>query len=800
MQVDKAAAPLILVVDDESVNRLILESNLKKHELRTISASSGQECLELAQREKPDLILLDIIMPEMDGFETCQALKNKEESRNIPVIFLSALTDSEIKTKGFEAGGVDYVSKPFDARELLARVHTHLTLRNQEKQLRLYSENLEDMVNERTNKLKLAEQELQRNYDMQTALNQLLQLSLQELPLENLLQQCLESILGTSWLALQNRGCIFLQEEDGTRYRMAAQINLPQAVLDRFSSFTPGEYACGKAIEEQEIIVVPDDAPAHKVPPNLIPDPHSHICVPIRSKDATVALMNLYTDKDRSLSQQDLIFMRAVGRTLAQVILYKWTEQRMFHHVYHEPLTNLPNRTALLDRLSKEIQKLRSVPDYKFSLILANLDRFNRYNESLGYDLGDKLILSSAQRMLVGRKAEEEVLHLGGDGFAVLMKDLGEPVAPLFLAENILDALKQPHKLDGHEIQTSASAGVVISNTGYERAEDVLRDADIALHQAKHKGRGRFEVFNCLMHQKARQTMQMFMDLRLALQRNEFVLFYQPIICLASGRAAGVEALIRWFHPAQGMVSPGEFIPLAEETGLILPIGRWVLERACLDMLRFAEDMGFSEPMMVSVNLSAKQFAQADLYEQVEAIIECTGFPPQCLKLEITESVIMENAEAAVRILDRLKKLGIKISIDDFGTGYSSLSYLNRFSADILKIDRSFVSRMHLGGENLEIVRTIVTLAQAMKMLVIAEGVETKEELEALTALKCEYAQGFYFAKPMPLDQLQGFNMFGEMEERRGLSGDRRGRLPDRRKSNGRRSSDYCTEDLRSET
>ncbi|GAB6058826.1 EAL domain-containing protein [Desulfonatronum parangueonense] len=794
MQLDKAATPLILVVDDESVNRLILESNLKKFELRTISASSGQECLELARREKPDLILLDIIMPEMDGFETCLALKSEQESRDIPVIFLSALTDSSIKTKGFEAGGVDYVSKPFDSRELLARVRTHLTLRNQEKQLRLYSETLEDMVDERTNKLKSAEKELQRNYEMQTALNQLLQLSLQELPLENLLQQCLESILETSWLALQNRGCIFLQEEAGTRYNMSAHSNLPPIILDRCASILPGECACGKAIEEQEIIVVPDDAPAHKAPASLMPDPHSHICVPIRSKDSTVALMNLYADKGRGLTQQDLVFLKAVGRTLAQIILYKRTEQRIFHHVYHEPLTNLPNRAALLDRLNKEIEKLRSVPDYKFSLILANLDRFNRFNESLGYDLGDKLILSSAQRILVNRKAEEEVLHLGGDGFAVLMKDLSEPVAPLLLAEKILEALKQPHHLDDQELQTTASAGVVLSNTGYERAEDVLRDADIALHQAKNKGRGRFEVFNCLMHQKARQTMQMFMDLRLALQRNEFVLFYQPIICLSSGRAEGVEALIRWFHPAQGMVSPGEFIPLAEETGLILPIGRWVLERACLDMLQFAEDLGFSEPMMVSVNLSAKQFAQKDLFEQVEAILECTGFPPQCLKLEITESVIMENAEAAVRILDRLKKLGIKISIDDFGTGYSSLSYLNRFSADILKVDRSFVSRMHLGGENLEIVRTIVTLAQAMKMMVIAEGVETKEEMDALIALKCEYAQGYYFAKPMPLDQLRGSQMFGESEDRRGLTADRRGKLPDRRASNGRRASDYCKE------
>lgn len=792
MDVNHTEEPLILVVDDEAVNRLILESNLKKHGFRTIAAASGQQCLDLAASEKPDLILLDIIMPGMDGFQTCNNLKIAPQSRDIPVIFLSALTDTEVKTKGFEAGGVDYVSKPFDARELLARVRTHLTLRKQEMQLRLYSEKLEEMVDERTDKLKQTEQELKRNYDMQTALNQLLHLSLQELPLGHLLQQCLESILDTAWLALQKRGCIYLADEEGKRYSMVAHHNLSQVVLERCFEITPGKCVCGTAINKQEILVVSDDTKPHTAWPELADDPHAHICIPIISKNTTVAILNLYVEQDRLLSSQDLVYLRAVSNTLLQVILYKRTEQRMLHHVFHEQLTNLPNRSALLDRLNMEIKKTQTDSDYKFALILANLDRFNRFNESLGYDLGDQLILSSANRILTGRKTDEEVLHLGGDGFAILVKELKETVSPLLLAEKILEDLKQPHQLAGHEIQTSASAGVVLSNTGYERGEDVLRDADIALHQAKSKGRGRFEVFNHVMHEKARQSMQLFMDLRMALQRREFVLYYQPIICLHSGRATGVEALIRWLHPTRGMVSPLEFIPLAEETGLILPIGRWVLEQACMDMQTFSQEMGYSESFMVSVNLSGKQFAQGDLYEQIEAVLKCTQFSPQGLKLEITESVVMENAEAAVRILDRLKKLDIKISIDDFGTGYSSLSYLHRFSADILKVDRSFVSRMHLGGENLEIIRTIITLAQALKMQVIAEGVETKEELEMLASLNCEYAQGYYFAKPMSLDDLRRFPLLHEPEDRRILASGRRGVLPDRRSTNGRRESDVC--------
>jgi diguanylate cyclase (GGDEF)-like protein len=752
---------LILIVDDEAVNRLILESNLKKNGFRVIAAATGQECLNAAKDQQPALILLDIIMPGMDGFQTCEQLKSSPATRDIPVIFLSALTDTDIKTKGFSVGGVDYVSKPFDTKELLARVHTHLTLRSQENQLRAYSENLEEMVEERTKQLKQAEQKLQRNYDMQTALNQLLHLTLQDLPLDKLLQQCLESILGISWLDLQNRGCIYLKQPHAESLHMVAHSNLPEHVLEQCATIIPNNCACGKAIGEETVITVRDDQMPHNASLSKIAEPHNHVCIPIKSKTNTLAVLNLYIARDRLLTEQETIFFQAVANTLMQMILYKQAEQNMLHHVFHEPLTNLPNRTALLDRLNSELAQLQQDEDYKFALVLINLDSFNRFNESLGYDLGDKLILSSAQRLLIDRKEDEEVLHLGGDEFALLLRDLQEVVSPYLLAEQLLEILREPHRLDSHELEITASAGVVLSNPRYERGEDLLRDADIALHQAKTKGRGKFAAFSPAMHEKARQSMQTFMDLRSALSNNEFVLFYQPIIHLPTGQATGVEALIRWKHPTRGMVSPGEFIPLAEETGLIVPMGRWVLEQACEDMLDFARNMDSSQPFMLSVNLSGKQFAQDDLYEQIEAILEYTGFPPHFLKLEITESVVMDNAEAAVRIMERLKQLNVKISIDDFGTGYSSLSYLHRFSADILKVDRSFVSRMHIGGENLEIIRTIITLAQALKMQVIAEGVETEKELEMLLELNCEHAQGFYFARPMPLEDLRASELMG---------------------------------------
>lgn len=788
--------PSILIVDDEPVNRLILESNLNKNGFATVSASSGEECLAAAQKHLPDLILLDILMPGMNGFITCERLKGIPATRDIPVIFLSSLSDTEQKTKGFESGGVDYVSKPFDTKELLARVRIHLTLRSQEIQLRQYADKLEEMVEERTGRLKQAEQELQRNYDMQTALNQLLQISLQDFPLNALLQQCLESILRIPWLVLQNRGCIYLLDKDGQSYSMVAHHNLPQNVLDQCASIVPGQCACGRALQEESIVTVRDDELPHNVGIKGVIDPHNHICVPIKSKSSALALLNLYVEQERTPTEREKYFLHAVANTLMQLILYKQAEERMLHHVYHDPLTDLPNRSALLDKLETQTQRLRRDESYKFALILFNLDRFNSFNESFGFELGDTLITSTAQRLREDRKPNEELLHLGGDEFALLLRELDDLVNPILVVEDVLEIVKLPYHMEGHKLQVTASAGVVLADERYQKGEDILRDADTAIHQAKLKGGGRFEVFNQAMHEKARQAMQTFIDLRQAMEREEFVLFYQPIVCVQTGRAIGVEALIRWNHSARGMVSPGEFIPVVEETGLILPLGKWILERACLDMKAFISAQALVEPMMLSVNLSGKQFAQDNLFEQIEATLRSTAFPPQYLKLEITESVVMENAEAAVRIIEKLKRLDVKISIDDFGTGYSSLSYLHRFSADILKIDRSFVSRMHLGGDNLEIVKTIITLGQALKMQVIAEGVETQDELAMIKKLGCDYAQGYFFAKPMPVEDLADCRLFARIGEEDGVNVDRRTNVDDRRKIPDRRAGESDNEML----
>ncbi len=753
------ASPLILIVDDEQVNRLLLESILKKTGFQTLSVSSGEACLEAAKACGPSLILLDIMMPGLDGFSTCERLKSRQETRDIPVIFLSALKEVAQKTKGFASGGVDYVSKPFDAAELLARVNLHLTLHSQEIQLRQYAEKLENMVEDRTSELSEAKQELQRNYDMQTALNQLLQIALQDLPLPSLLQQCLESILSIPWLVLQNRGSIYLREKDGDIFHMAAQSNLPQGILEWCSTITSGMCACGRAIREESILLVRDeDLPSERA--RKIPRPHSHICVPIKSEVMLVALLNLHVENNHILTSQEKEFLQAAANTLMQMILYRQAEEKILYHLLHEPLTNLPNRAALLERLKTETHHLQVDPDYKFALILLNMDRFTSFNESFDYQLGDNLITSIASRLLDLCRPDEELLHLGGDSFAILLRNMKDLDGAMRVAGYALETVRQPYQIDGQLLQATASAGVVLSSVQFQKSDDILRYADTAVHQAKSRGRDRFEIFNQQMHWKARQVMQTFMDLRQAMDRKEFVLFYQPIVSIEHGRAIGVEALVRWMHPTRGLVSPGEFIPIAEETGLILPLGQWILEKACTDLENFTTRRGLDEKVMLSVNLSAKQFAQHDLFEQVEAILKRTHFPPLLLKLEITESVVMENAEVAVRILEKLKKLNVRVSIDDFGTGYSSLSYLHRFPVDVLKVDRSFVRQMHLRGDNLEIVRTIVTLAHTLSMEVVAEGAETEEEVAMLAELGCEYVQGYYFAKPMPLEELYESSLF----------------------------------------
>lgn len=423
------------------------------------------------------------------------------------------------------------------------------------------------------------------------------------------------------------------------------------------------------------------------------------------------------------------------------------SKEHFRHAAFHDALTGLPNRALLADHLKLAIERAKRREDHLFAVLFLDLDRFKNINDSLGHTIGDQLLIAIARRVEGCLRPMDTVARLGGDEFAILLDGLEDFSHAIHVAERVQDELMQPFNLKGHEVYTTASIGIALSTTGYDHPENILRDADIAMYRAKDNGKARYELFDTVMHTRAVALLKLENDLRRAIERQEFRVFYQPIISLQTDQIAGFEALVRWEHPERGFVSPDEFIPLSEETGLIMEIGHFVLRESCRQMREWQKSL--QRPLMLSVNLSGKQFIQPNLIGQIKGILDETDFDPRWLRLEITESVVMENAEAATSMLLQLRELGAHLSIDDFGTGYSSLSYLHRFPVTTLKIDRSFIGRMGEGDENSEIVRTIMTLANNLGMEVVAEGVETEEQLAQLRTLKCEYGQGYLFSRPV---------------------------------------------------
>jgi diguanylate cyclase (GGDEF)-like protein/PAS domain S-box-containing protein len=447
----------------------------------------------------------------------------------------------------------------------------------------------------------------------------------------------------------------------------------------------------------------------------------------------------------------------AAGRTVrmagsqTDITERKAAAEQLIHDAFHDGLTGLPNRALFMDRLAVALARTRRSED-RFAVLLLDLDRFEVVVDSLGHGATDLLLKSLAARLLRRLGPGDTLARPGGDQFLVLLEGLQDHAGATRAAGELQAALAAPFVIEGHEVFTTASIGIVLGGGAYVSPEEVLRDADTAMNRAKAQGRARSILFDAGMHTRAVALLRLETDLRRALERGEFDLSYQPIIALETGRITGYEALLRWRHPDRGVVLPEEFIAVAEETGLIIPLGRWVLASACARMSAWTRASGSGAGLTMNVNLSGVQFAQSDLVEQIGRILEETGLAGRQLGIEITESVVMKDFDAAQALLASLHAREVRLHIDDFGTGYSSLSYLPRFPIDALKIDRSFVSRLGAEGEGEEIVRAIITLAAGLGMEVVAEGVERPEQLERLRKLSCTHAQGFFFARPLAGD------------------------------------------------
>lgn len=590
----------ILIVDDKVENLDFLAQMLREHNYKVRLATNAKIALKSAKVAPPSLVLLDVNMPEMNGYELCRLLKQEAKTQDIPIIFLSASGQTFNKVEAFAAGGVDYITKPFDIREVIIRIENQFKLKSAQAQIVELNSNLEKKIQERTAQL------------------------------------------------------------------------------------------------QAEI-------------------------------------------KKRERAQAKLLRM-----------------------ALRDSLTDLPNRSWFLQKLKQELDLAKKDTSYQFAVICFDCDNFKVINDSLGHDIGDSLLKAIPSRLESCLPQGSFMARLGGDEFIILLPQIDDISTAVSITRKIQQKFTFPFNVSEREIFLNFSLGIVLGTAEYDQSEKVLRNADLAMYQAKALGKGQYQIYNQQMHQRAVERLQLEIDLRKALKNNEFILHYQPIICLETGHISGFESLVRWQHPQKGIISPGKFIPVAEETGLIIPLGIWVLREACQQIKIWQQKYDSFISLTVNVNVAVQQFSYSSLIEEIDKILAQTQLPSHCLKLEITESAIMENSDSAYAILQQLRDRGIKICIDDFGTGYSSLSYLHSFPVDNLKIDRSFVSRIKNLDEPNKVIDAIVNLAHHLDISVTAEGIETKEQLDYIKNVNCEYAQGYYFFKPLNSEAVEAMQLLAQ--------------------------------------
>jgi diguanylate cyclase (GGDEF)-like protein len=548
----------------------------------------------------------------------------------------------------------------------------------------------------------------------------------------------------------------------------------PFVELSRRFTFEPGIGLPGRVLADKAarwVLDVTLDPNFPRAPTARACGLHSAFAFPVLAGADVVAVMEFFARDTLSPDEDLLAIMSQIGTQLGRVIERQRAEDKLIHDALHDPLTGLPNRVLFVDRLSSALERNLRNPDAGYAAIFIDLDGFKLVNDSLGHAVGDDLLVEVATRLrttLAECERDAARAHagwratlsrMGGDEFTVLLDDIHDPSIAAEIASHLHDCLKLSHWGNGHEVYTTASMGIAHSHPGYRDVHEIMRDADLAMYEAKAKGRARTAIFDSALHSRANERLEIENDLRRAIQNGDFLLHYQPIMSLADRRLMGFEALLRWRRGPGELIEPGQFMSIAEETGLIAFIGNWVLREACTTAARWHRDTGTSKPA-ISINISPRQFLQPNFARHVQRALLDSDIDPAAVHLEITEGVAIKEPEQTRRILQQLKDWGVGISLDDFGTGYSSLNYLHRFPFDTLKIDQSFVSRLGHADDSGGIVQAVLDLGRNLDMQIIAEGVETDEQAATLLAMGCPYGQGYLFGRPM--DDEAAWRMVGQ--------------------------------------
>jgi diguanylate cyclase (GGDEF)-like protein len=692
----------ILAVDDEQVNLLLLSGLLRREGVNVVTARSGYDALKLLAQHDFALVLLDVMMPGMDGFTTAERIRADETARHIPIIFITAISKEQRHVfKGYEAGAVDYLIKPFEHEILRNKVRVFVDMHRQRLAVQRAGEALARTVDElRTSTRALSDSRARY-----------------------------QSLFTSMFNGFALLGCGGETAMDLTKARILEMNPAMEHIMGR-----PRELLADRTMGE--------------VLPNMEGYVRDFAAEVTRSGNSGL-LESYFADIKRWLRIQAYVPGPGLLALVAEdVTARRQAEETIRERTFQDPLTGLANRALFLNRLEQSMERSRRRLNYLYAVLFLDLDRFKPINSSLGHATGDKVLCAVAERIKGVARGLDTVARIGADEFALILEELKSPSEALRLARRICRELAMPLLLDGHALHFTASIGIVLGPADYAQPEELLQDAGIAMEQARTRGGGKVMVFKWDMRTRAQYALNVSQSLHHALDREQFLLHYQPIFSLKDNSLAGFEALIRW-QVDDRLVPPGDFIPHAEQTGLIVPMGLWALSEACRTASQWRRRFGLPKDFTMAVNLSAKQFSQPDLLRQLGRVLEETGLAPRSLKLEITETMVMQNPESMVHKLRGLREMGVRVSIDDFGTGYSSLSYLRRFPIDTLKVDRSFVSDLN-AFENLVIVRTIVSLAHNLGFDVVAEGIETEQQRDFLAGLNCEYGQGFLFSRPLP--------------------------------------------------